>query len=148
MKKITFLVAIMMLTVSMAFSQIEATHLKQAKEFPAKHVLTNVGAALCDTVVPLSFMTGTCYDSLTLYYAAANPDSGFFTGECYYKFPALAMRYTATVGSTISDAFVMLLLKLEQLETLQLVFTQQWDRKQYRCWFIVRHQRNNSKKCN
>ncbi len=55
MKKITFLVAIMMLTVSMAFSQIEATHLKKAKEFPAKHVLTNVGAAImrycCSTVI-------------------------------------------------------------------------------------------------
>ena len=108
MRKITFLVAVMMLIGSMAFSQIEATHLKLVGGFPAKKsIVTNHKAATCDTIVPLSFMTGVCYDSLGEYTAASTLDSGYFTGENYYNFAAYAMKYTATVNATISDVYVM-----------------------------------------
>lgn len=110
MKKITFLVAAVMLIGSMAFSQKFPMQLKHASSISATHAAPQgVLTATCDTTYPKSFTTGHCNDSLTIFFLASVPpyaDSGYASGENAYKFSQIAERYAGVAGGTISDVMV------------------------------------------
>ncbi|MGD0711283.1 MAG: T9SS type A sorting domain-containing protein [Bacteroidales bacterium] len=113
MKKITFLVAVLMLTVSMAFSQINSMHFTKAKAISAQTALmklnNGVKTTVCDTTLPVSFTTGSCLDSITCFYTCktcTTPDSGFVTGNNYYGFTAIAENYKGVATGTVSDVIV------------------------------------------
>ena len=80
------------------------------------YITVTVPTSGCDTLFPLSFSTGTCYDSLALYIPdAVDPaDSGYITGQNAYKFSELAMLYKVpqtTLTTTVSDVYVWYALK-------------------------------------
>jgi PKD repeat protein len=80
------------------------------------YITVTAPTAGCDTLWPKSFLTGTCYDSLTLYVPdAVTPlDSGYITGQNAYKFTELAEKYTMATplaNASISDVVVLYALK-------------------------------------
>jgi hypothetical protein len=104
MKKITFLVAVLMLIGSMAFSQKNSFKLKQGGVIHQVSSLPQSElATACDTLLPPT-ATLPCGDSLVYYMLQSN--AGYFTGNDKYGDEAIAQKYNNTVNGTISKVLV------------------------------------------
>ncbi|MGD0711907.1 MAG: T9SS type A sorting domain-containing protein [Bacteroidales bacterium] len=105
MKKITFIMLVLMLIGSMSFSQKKSVNLIKHSVISTKQVsLQKHLSTECDTLVPPTFGT-TCYNDSITYYGITG-EMGYVTGNDQYSDLEDAQKYYCANGGTISVVIV------------------------------------------
>ena len=118
MRKFTLVISALLFISAISFSQNYKGKFSKAPSFSHQFTLGSKSVKAttqCDTVMPASYITGTCPDSLSMYYACGyctTQDSGFITGSNAWKFQADGVKYKGVAGATVSNVIVFYAYKI------------------------------------